>query len=119
MNELTVVTIVCDSFILGRYEAPAMRETLSLLTHSPLHIATLRCTDKIGCIATRTTLACPSLDPDAIYTISRHETAASRLNPILLYVACGIAWRANLCAQEILFIRPRNCAVARGHLARS
>lgn len=60
MNELTVVTIVCDSFILGRYEAPAMRETLSLLTHSPLHIATLRCTDKIGCIATRMTLACPS-----------------------------------------------------------
>jgi len=88
LNEWRVITIiaaiVCGCFILGRYEALlVMRETLSsLLTHSPLHIATLRCTDKIGCIASQATLACTSLDPAwhirSTYTISRHETSASR-----------------------------------------
>lgn len=104
MNELTTaVVIMCGCFILGRYEAlPAVRETLSLIALTPpLHIATFRCADKIGCIASRTThwRALSWMIPMRSNTISRHETTASRLNPILLYVACGIAWRANLCVR--------------------
>lgn len=86
-----------------------MREILSLFTHLPLYIATLRCTDKNGhCLANDTSAF---LDPDAIYTISRHETTTIlNWTRFFLYVACEITWRANLCAQEILFIRRRSCA---------
>jgi len=93
---------VCGCFILARHEAlPAIWGKLSLFARSPLHIAT--CTDKIEW----TTLTCASLDPDPLWSAGAKRQWLDRIR---FCCTCEIAWRVNLCAQEILFIRSRSSA---------